>query len=75
MNDGIQVYVDNDLKAETYGSSFLNSSNPTTLTSGHIVLGRRLVNDGSHYGRLSVDWLTIWDRPLTEEERSLVHQN
>ena len=50
---------------------------PTGL-DGRIVLGRHLVNmDHSAFknGAIAVDWLTIWDRLLTDEERELVHRN
>ena len=70
---GVQVYIDNTM--------FVQKNNPTsntltTLRSGHIVIGRYYIDSGtSFFGKLTADWLTIWDRPLTEEERNLVHQN
>ena len=70
----VQVYIDNMVVVQKNESE---SKSLTSLRSGHIVLGRYYENTGSpiFYGKLTVDWLTIWDRPLTEEERNLVHQN
>ena len=75
-NDGIQIFVDNVLQEGQEPIFDVNRS--TALTSGHIVLGRYLANvDNVSFesGELSCDWLTIWDRPLTDEERNLVYQN
>ena len=42
------------------------------VRSEKIFLGKGTGDDNS-YGKLTVDWLTIWDRALTEDERHLVH--
>ena len=73
MNDGAEFYIDNLLTTEeiTPGSDAV-----TTEGRGRILLGRYHAESSEYkYGQLTVDWLTIWDRPLTEEERNLVHQN
>ena len=73
MNGGAEFYIDNVLTTEeiTPGSDTV-----TTEGSGHILLGRYHAESTEYkYGRVTVDWMTIWDRPLTVEERNLVHQN
>ena len=70
----VQVYIDNDVvvqKNESVARSL------TAFRSGHILIGRQYANDDAtsqSHGELTVDWLTIWDQPLSEEERNLVHQ-
>ena len=71
----MQVYINNVVVAQKN----VSVSRPlTAFRSGHILIGRQYANDdvgASHqsHGELTVDWLTIWDRPLMEEERNLVH--
>ena len=62
---GMQVYTDNVVKVQKHTPT---SSNPTATRSGHIMIGRRYVDTSTStfYGKVTVDWLTIWDRPLTE---------
>ena len=69
----VKVYIDSIMVAQNDG----RNTSTTSIRSGHIVIGRHFVyGEGSFpNGRLTVDWTTIWDRPLTEEERNLVHQN
>ena len=69
---GVQVYIDNTMFTEDNEPA---SNALTTLRSGHILIGRYWINSDSVYGKLTADWLTLWDRPLTEEERNLVHEN
>ena len=65
--------MDNVLEGQTDQAT---SGAPEAERNGHIVLGRFFTNSSVSYpGRLTVDWMTIWDRPLTEEERDLVHLN
>ena len=71
----IQLYVNNDLKEDT---TTVAPEGARTGLDGRIVLGRHLVNTAHpayKNGAIAVDWLTIWDRLLTEEERVLVHRN
>ena len=70
----VQVYMDNTMVVQ---ESDPDSLDVTSVRNGHIVLGRYRVNSASpgFYGKLTVDWLTIWDRPLTQEERNLVYQD
>ena len=71
---GVQLCVDNVLLGEHNGSAAIPV---TSLRSGHIVLGRFYANTdrfAPKKRRLTVDHLTIWDRPLTDEERNAVHQ-
>ena len=46
-------------------------------TNGKIMIGRLLTetNNLQSYGKVTVDHLTIWDRPLSAEERNLIHQD
>ena len=68
----VQFYLDNVMVAQEGG----RSTSTTSIRSGHIFIGRHFVyGDGFFNGKLTVDWLSIWDRPLTEEERNLVHLN
>ena len=67
---GVQVYIDNVVKVQ---GNTPTSSNVTIVRSGHIVIGRHYVDTDSFVAKVTVDWLTIWDRPLTEEERNLLH--
>ena len=42
-----------------------------------IVLGRFYVDDhdnGDKYGRATIDYLIFWNKPLSENERNLLHQ-
>ena len=60
---GVQVYINNTVVVQQNTST---SSSQTTARSGHIVIGRDYVDDTStlpFYGKLTVDWLTIWDQP------------
>ena len=68
---GAELYIDNTLKAQ---DNVAETKTITTHRTGHVVLGR-YVDDSVVHGKLTVDWLTIWDRPLTVEERNLVHQS
>ena len=69
--DTAEIYINNVLK-----STLSQHGEVTTgYQDGCIVLGRYKTNSDGKLGKLTVDWLTIWDRPLTEEERNLVHQN
>ena len=68
-NVGVEIYIDNVLKS---GDTLLGSANITPDLSGHIVIGR-YGPTATYFGIVTVDWLTIWDRVLTEEERNLAH--
>ena len=69
----IELHIDN------VPSVTLNITNTnydvSTITTGHIVLGRYLASGSGDYLQASFicDYFTIWDRPLTTEERILVH--
>ena len=73
-NAAVRVYMDNAVIAEDDESQPAAGS---SQTNGKIMIGRLLTDttDLQSYGQLSVDHLTIWDRPLSEEERNLVHQD
>ena len=76
-NDAVRVYVDNAVIAE---HDEPQPAGGPALTNGKIVIGRLFttsVDDSRFdgYGKLTVDHLTIWDRPLSEEERNLIHQD
>ena len=69
-NDGdIAIYIDNVLKSGDTDTVAVNSGSELY---GHIDLGRA-VPDATIYGIVTIDWLTIWDRVLTVDERNLVH--
>ena len=70
---GTEVYINNVLKGTDYSGE---TKTNTAERSGHIVLGRYYADStGNLHGKLTVDFLTIWDRPLSEEERNVLHQN
>ena len=70
MNTGAEVYIDNVLRADDTVAD--STSNQSPERSGHIELGR-FHDQVLVWGKVTVDWLTIWDRVLTQEERDLLH--
>ena len=71
MSIGTELYIDNVRKTNEIPGA--PDQSVSTENGGHIVLGKYADGYGV-YGKLTVDWLTIWDRPLTEDERNLVNQ-
>ena len=69
VNRGLELYIDNVLNGEVTDAQ---DSPSTTERSGHIVIGRYF-DESNIYGIVAVDWLTIWERALTKEERDLAH--
>ena len=67
----VQIYIDNTMVGEDTVAE--TAQDVTTFRSGHIVIGKYLVNNDDNFGQLTVDWLTIWDRVLTQQERNLAH--
>ena len=66
------MYIDSVQKGQ---KRITDPASITTQRSGHIMLGKSKLATGFRYGKVTVDWLTIWDRPLTDDERNIVHQN
>ena len=62
--------MDNSLKLQDLNSA--QAAVPTS-TSGHVIIGQYFNNKNDTGGRVTVDWLTFWDRPLSEAERNLLH--
>ena len=74
-NTSVEIYMNNDLQAE---SMTPDVGDVVNTIDGRIVIGRHFVNKhiyNFHNGALTIDWLTIWDRILSEKERDLVHEN
>ena len=65
------MYFDNVLKANDY-----EAADEARDTAGsNIVLGRLRVDNhesGKRYGDFTIDYFTIWDKPLSEAERNLL---
>ena len=75
VDKGVEIYIENVLKASDYEPG---SENTGTHVDGRIVLGRHYVDApeaGQKYGRAEIDYLTIWDKPLSQQKRDLLHQN
>ena len=75
MDTGVELYIENVLKASAYEPASVNTG---SHVDGGIVLGRHYVDEpeaGQKYGRAETDHLTFWDKPLSQEERDLLHQN
>ena len=71
VNSGADLYIDNVLEADDH-----EAENVTQIPSGsNLVLGRLRVDDhdqGRRYCHVTVDYFTIWDKPLNETERNLL---
>ena len=71
VNRGVDLYVDNTLVGDDH-----NGTNASKEVAGSIiVLGRYYADDhdsGHKYGDFTIDYLTIWDKPLGEAERNLL---
>ena len=68
------MYIDNVLKASETQADTVTQS---TITPANLVLGRFFADNeegGTKYGVFTIDYLTIWDRPLSATERNLLHQ-
>lgn len=68
------MYIDNAFISGVY--EWLEQSTVDNQ-NGHMVLGRLYGNThdaARKYGRATIDYLTIWDEPLSAEERDLVYQ-
>ena len=75
VGTGAELYIDNVLKASVYEAQPRTNNSPA---DGRIVLGRYVVDrvrNVDNYGRAETDYLTIWDKPLSRDERDLLHQN
>ena len=74
-NVTLVVYIDGVEVGSDAGNGLIFSDRP--LRGGRVVIGRLYAHasddSDQSYAYVAVDWLTIWDRPLTEEERNLVH--
>ena len=70
---GLELYVDN---VDREDSKSTESTTTTTTRSGHIFLGRYLAfGNGGANGALTCDYLMVWDRRLSVEERAMLHRN
>lgn len=70
---GVEMYIDNALVSGNTD----NAGYPGGQQNGHIVLGRHYVDAHDidrRYGKATIDSISIWDKPLSAEERNLVHQ-
>ena len=71
----MELHIENVLKLSDYEPITVDTG---THVHGHIVLGRHYMDEpeaGQKYGRAETDYLTFWDKPLSQEERDLLHQN
>ena len=72
VNSGADLYINSQLKASSHQPQNIETS---TLRSGHIVLGvthSNNVNVGQNYGKITIDYLTIWEKPLSQNEISML---
>ncbi len=68
----LEIYFNNNLASDKAGSYF--SNHHITDTEGKMVLGRWYTGSGGGYCSMIIDYINLYNRPLSTEEIGLVYE-